>query len=35
MISDLEIETNKKNEAYWLKYTNPIMMMYIIDEFKS
>jgi len=35
MLLDLKGENNKRNEAYWLKYTNPIMMMYIIDEFKS
>lgn len=35
LITDFGNETHKQNEAYWLKYTNPIMMMYIIDEFKS
>lgn len=28
-------DTHQSNEAYWLKYTNPIMMRFIIEELKN
>ncbi len=31
LISDLESENVKSTEAFWLKYTNPIMMRFLID----
>jgi hypothetical protein len=33
LMNDLESEPHGLNEAYWLKYTNPIMMRFIIEEF--
>ncbi len=33
LIKDLSQETHQINEAYWLKYTNPIQMRFIIEEF--
>ncbi|MFW6046575.1 MAG: hypothetical protein ACOCP4_02150 [Candidatus Woesearchaeota archaeon] len=35
MLNELKSEKYNPKESYWLKYTNPIMMMFIIDEFKS
>ncbi|MDY0222703.1 MAG: hypothetical protein RBR67_16360 [Desulfobacterium sp.] len=33
LLQDFKDETHGKNEAYWLKYTNPIMMRFLIEEF--
>ncbi len=33
LMRDFQSESHGANEAYWLKYTNPIMMRFIIEEF--
>lgn len=33
LLEDFKNETHGNNEAYWLKYTNPIMMRFLIEEF--
>lgn len=33
LINEFNRGNHKQNEAYWLKYTNPIMMRFIIEEF--
>lgn len=33
LLDELERAKHQTVEAYWLKFTNPIMMMYLIDEF--
>lgn len=33
LIEDFNKNQHKTNESYWLRFTNPIMMKYIIDEF--
>lgn len=33
LIKDLSQETHQNKESYWLKFTNPIQMRFIIEEF--
>lgn len=33
LMKDLKTEVHSPKEAYWLKFTNPIMMRFIIEEF--
>jgi len=33
LVDDLGTKTHMTKESYWLKYTNPIMMRFIIEEF--
>lgn len=35
LVNDLKRSVHLPKESYWLKYTNPVMMRFIIDEFKS
>lgn len=35
MLEDLKSEKPIPKESYWLKYTNPIMMRFIMEEFNS
>lgn len=35
LLSDFKTSQYIPKESYWLKYTNPIMMRFIIEEFKS
>lgn len=35
LLNEFRNNRHQTNEAYWLKYTNPIMMKFIIEEFKN
>jgi hypothetical protein len=35
ILKDFENGNHLQHESYWLKYTNPIMMRFIIEEFKD
>jgi hypothetical protein len=35
LMEELKKENPKPKESYWLKFTNPIMMCFIIEEFTS
>lgn len=35
LLSEFNNNTHLQTESYWLKFTNPIMMRFILDEFKK